>query len=259
MMSNQNRTHAVARADELLKYFSVDTPDDIQIEDMAYSRGLIIFEDELASADAWLVRNPLCKKGIVRVSKNIEYGRKRFAIAHELGHWELHENISQFDLFCGNDFLSYRNSDIENEANIFASEILMPEKLFLPRCDVEKPTIAYIVELSKLFKTSLTATAVKFAELSYENCMVVFSKDKKIVWFRSSRDFYLRVNPGSSINENTYAYDCCPSNPTSGGMQQVDSSSWSSEEPSGNFVFEDSVYFPNYGIVLSLIWIPYKE
>ena len=55
---------------------------------------------------------------VIIVNKNFSNDRKRFTIAHELGHILLHnENLYPIS--------SYR--DKEKEANIFASEFLMPE------------------------------------------------------------------------------------------------------------------------------------
>lgn len=56
--------------------------------------GVLILEGPLDSADARLIRRGA--HGLIRVKQDIpESGRKRFAIAHELGHWLLHRNLSQ--------------------------------------------------------------------------------------------------------------------------------------------------------------------
>lgn len=54
--------------------------------------------------------------------------RKAFTLAHELGHYLLHENNTHFRL----DKQSYDNSDMEEtEANYFAASLLMPKKRFI--------------------------------------------------------------------------------------------------------------------------------
>ncbi|WP_439333717.1 ImmA/IrrE family metallo-endopeptidase [Staphylococcus warneri] len=50
--------------------------------------------------------------------------RRNFDIAHELGHLILHRNI-QFDMLSNEEY-----KDLENEADIFASELLLPEEKF---------------------------------------------------------------------------------------------------------------------------------
>lgn len=80
--------------------------------------GIIIYEiDEIEKFDGVSF---ITDKGfpVIIVNKNFTNDRKRFTIAHELGHILLHnENLYPIS--------SYR--DKEKEANIFASEFLMPE------------------------------------------------------------------------------------------------------------------------------------
>lgn len=80
--------------------------------------GIIVYEiDEIEKFDGVSF---ITDKGfpIIIVNKNFTNDRKRFTIAHELGHILLHnENLYPIS--------SYR--DKEKEANLFASEFLMPE------------------------------------------------------------------------------------------------------------------------------------
>lgn len=52
--------------------------------------------------------------------------RKRFTIAHELAHYILHKPVNE-NLYAHRD--AGQNGGIEREANIFASNLLMPEHL----------------------------------------------------------------------------------------------------------------------------------
>lgn len=62
--------------------------------------------------------------------------RKRFTVAHELGHLALHMNHKDEGKFIDNDkifarddgFLGYSDRTKEKEANQFAAELLMPEE-----------------------------------------------------------------------------------------------------------------------------------
>ena len=55
-----------------------------------------------------------------------EVGRRRFGIGHELGHWELHLDLSQGWLCSSHNIHAYRGSAAEIEANVFAAALLMP-------------------------------------------------------------------------------------------------------------------------------------
>lgn len=54
---------------------------------------------------------------IIIVNRNMSNDRKRFTLAHELGHILMHQNV---------DFIISASRDREKEANAFASELLMP-------------------------------------------------------------------------------------------------------------------------------------
>lgn len=77
------------------------------------SAGGIIFECDFAtpkmdSLSIWLEGRP----PIFFVNSDISEGRKRFTLAHELGHIVMHRNL---------------NPNMENQADAFASEFLMPK------------------------------------------------------------------------------------------------------------------------------------
>jgi hypothetical protein len=85
---------AAGAAAQIWKLYGFMSPSDLVLEDLALARGVIVIEDTLDRAEARLVRRG--NQGLIRVNRNIpERGRKRFAMAHELGHWMLHEKESQ--------------------------------------------------------------------------------------------------------------------------------------------------------------------
>ncbi len=129
-----NLTRARFTADKLIKRFAITRPEDIALEDIAMTLGILVIDDHLEGAEARLLRKG--GKGIIRVKADIpEIGRRRFAIAHEIGHWELHADLSQWALCSEADVLGYSGSPPEIEANAFASGLLMPTPLFRPRCE----------------------------------------------------------------------------------------------------------------------------
>lgn len=83
--------------------------------------------------------------------------RRRFTIAHEVGHWVLHAkrgDVGDFQRFCrpvdlraGED----HSQEVEQEANRFAAELLMPEKILNARagaCGFNLPLLASEFEVS---------------------------------------------------------------------------------------------------------------
>jgi hypothetical protein len=62
--------------------------------------------------------------------------RRRFTIAHELGHWRLHRDVEERGVFCRAATIEPQDSKAraplpraEDEANVFAAVLLMPARL----------------------------------------------------------------------------------------------------------------------------------
>ena len=65
---------------------------------------------------------------VICVNYKKSYGHQNFTLAHEFGHWFLHNGISISD---GDSALRYSGDKIEQEANEFAGELLYPEELLV--------------------------------------------------------------------------------------------------------------------------------
>lgn len=93
--------------------------------------------------------------------------RQRFTIAHELGHYFLHndqigDGLEDSILFRAD---GYGASGIERDANIFASELLMPEEYFravVATCGGD------IKKISEVLKVSALAVSVRAKVLGYK-------------------------------------------------------------------------------------------
>lgn len=81
--------------------------------------------------------------------------RRRFTIAHEMGH-AIFEKTGRNCPRSG--------EQLERLCDMLATEILMPTSIFLNYLG-PKPSLKKIFELSNLFNTSLTATAIRCSEL----------------------------------------------------------------------------------------------
>jgi Zn-dependent peptidase ImmA (M78 family) len=68
----------------------------------------------------------------IMINRNIgNEGRKNFTIAHELGHYFLSHQLTQTSFYCSEEEIveeGLKKNPIEQEANYFASCLLMPEE-----------------------------------------------------------------------------------------------------------------------------------
>ncbi|MGR9400190.1 ImmA/IrrE family metallo-endopeptidase [Rhizobium leguminosarum] len=111
----------------------------VPVEKIAEEAGIEVRYGDLGEISGLLARKP----GITIIGVNVEQPnvRQRFTIAHELGHYLLHEGLGEH---ADRDYrINFRDSSsseasnvLEIEANFFAANLLMPEE-FLERDDAE--------------------------------------------------------------------------------------------------------------------------
>lgn len=104
------------------------------------------------------------KKPEILINSKLPENRKRFTLAHELGHiiipWHTGTIISHTDAESDAN-LEWEYRSMEGEANRFAAELLMPSK-WLNNCYANKPNIQNLISKTlELCKTSLEATLIK--------------------------------------------------------------------------------------------------
>jgi Zn-dependent peptidase ImmA (M78 family) len=247
------------KAAVILRDLRIKEASEISIEDIAWTRGAIVIEDGLRGADARLVYTPGIRPAIIRVNATIHHlGRRRFAIAHELGHMELKHNPGA-PTECGeNQFMQWykTQNDSEVEANVFAAELLMPEGMLRKQMDKTLPSLDVIEKLADQFQTTLTATAIRYIDLCDERCAIVLSTDGKIIWTRRSPEFHQWIAPGRKVSSWSGAIDFFKTGSVSGQMETVRRDAWIENASDRQTIKEQSRALRSYNSVLSLLWIP---
>lgn len=147
---------------EQLKETGSEIP--VRIVDIAKKNNLSVYEVDLSDIGGTNLSGALKADNgkwviLVNISESIE--RKRFTIAHELGHFLLHAGESFVDDFSSSEVF-YRANAVDNagkekEANFFAANILMPEesvrKSWELYGDTEKMAEVFMVsELSMVYR-----------------------------------------------------------------------------------------------------------
>lgn len=241
--------------------YGITKPNELCLEEIALSRGVLVTEGPLQKMDARLVRKG--NIGLIRVRKDIpEYGRKRFAIAHEIGHWELHKDLSQLFTCTEKDFMAkYKGSPEEIEANYFAVSLLMPEGHFKENSRGLPMSLDTVSQLAKYFITSLTSTARRYAELSEDYCAIVLSEAGHIKWWQGSLNFEecFWISAGQKLDANTVAGELFSNRRKLEVKPEiVDISAWSEKNGCrGQKEFiEESRYIQRYNQVFTLLHLP---
>lgn len=251
-----NKIVPVARATKLWTRFGFSSPADLVLEDLAYALGVVVLEGRLDTADARLIRKG--KKGLIRLKEDIpESGRKRFAVAHEIGHWVLHENVSQVLSCTSEDMVAqYKASAPEIEANYFAAELLMPRALYRKKMGTAAPSAQLLRDLADYFQTTLTATVVRFVEVSEESCAMVVTENGRVRWWRASEGFDgFWLDAKSEVSRNTVAGAYLHGEPLPGEAEEVDGDAWLGSRASrvADSLYEVAIPLGRYGVI-SLLW-----
>ncbi len=123
--------------------------------------------------------------------------RARFTLAHELGHYYIdqHRNALAAGWAPAHrsscDFES--PNPVEQEADHFAANLLMPRSRFLAKARAAPPGLAGIIRLAEVFGASLTSTAIQYAACDVLPCAVVKWSHGRYAWkWLSSAAFLAR-------------------------------------------------------------------
>jgi hypothetical protein len=249
------------KARGIIKDLKITQPSDISIEDIAWNQGAWVIDDGVSGCDARLVHTPGAGMARLRVRKNLSPpGKRRFAIAHELGHLALKHDPGQPVQCSDKEFLRWYKgqSDKEAEANVFAAELTMPESLFEPRATSARPSFETIEVLASDLQTTLTATAIRYVQLCDRKCAVVCSANRRIDWCWPSPEFHYWIKRGEELRGHSYAVDFFDKGPDAPEMreaQEVPRNAWIEGESMSDSITEQSRPLTLYGSVLTLLWI----
>jgi hypothetical protein len=135
------------------------------LETIAWSCGLAVRYAPLAGCDARIVGKG--DRGVLTVNSAQSPARRRFSLAHELGHWQLHRGRL---MLCRAEEIEGSVAEargLELDADQYAAALLMPRYLFVPSAAglKGKPPWTMVDALSAQFQTSLLATALRMITL----------------------------------------------------------------------------------------------
>ncbi len=184
---NFSKSEQVAR--KVLEECGLDDPADYPMSKIIMGRKAFYEEKPLIGKEGEIVS--LDNRSIITINSNIEFeAKKRFAAAHELGHYEMHRTLKPIFSDTEADMLNwYQGGPHEIEANEFASEFLMPTEAFYKECEGKKFGPKVIEHLAKRFKVSKTAAILKFVKRGNHPVFIVYCKDNKMKWFKYSEDW----------------------------------------------------------------------
>jgi Zn-dependent peptidase ImmA (M78 family) len=209
-------TNAHIQAQQLLENCGLDEITHLEMDLFVSGLDAMLIEEELSNCDGKIIFGK--SKAVIKVNSSIQFlERKRFVAAHEVGHLIMHRNMelpddtfTNFNIIAGME-KALKNGIQELEANEFASELLMPEKLFLKEAKGKKFSPLLINQLSKRFKTSLTATVFRYLQFEQLHPLcLVFIENGQVKYWKKSNDLkvwlgdYTKLAPPSDSVASEY-------------------------------------------------------
>lgn len=206
--------------------------------------------------------------GILYATNIKSEGFQRFSIAHELGHYLLDDHID-YVLPKGSQvhtshagFVS--GDSYELEADNFAAGLLMPDSPFkraLAKCE---PGISAVESMANLCRTSLTATAIRYAELTDDAVAVIVSTGPTIDYCRMSETLkslrelsWLRKGSPVPMNTITSRLNKDPDGVARSdrATEEIDVMDWLGGVRSVKAV-EEAIGLGSYGKILTVLTCP---
>jgi predicted NBD/HSP70 family sugar kinase len=230
------------------------------LDELAQSIGLSIKEVNSQGFDGALIRLPGKPRGIVAVRKDIrEVGRKRFTIAHEIGHYILPGHGASNAVCKDGNVESWGRevSGQEDAANRFASELLLPTTQLEPIVRKYSASIETARSISKKFQTSLTAAALKCVDLADMACVLVVTVDGVIRRYRSNKMWSYPIPVGASLVAGTIAKHLGRGRDQRSKCGSVLAEAWLKNPylRGDGMLQEDSILLPNYNTILTILTV----
>lgn len=250
----------IIAAKQLIDEFGIENPTDFTIEELIYIRNIILNEKHIANADGRIVFGK--QNAIITINSDIKYlGRRRFTLAHELGHYELHHNKNSHldDNSLTLDY--FKEGNQEFEANQFATELLMPENIFKSFVINKKFSPDLLRNIAEYFQTSITSATFRYIDLGSHPIFAFYCHNNKVIYWKKSPNYYLKIK---DIVKLSPPYDSVATEFFETGkiyrkeesIQEILKSTWfeTNSYDANNVFFEYTIVTKEYNSVLSVVW-----
>lgn len=181
-------------------------PEHIDLEGVALAKGATVIYRRLDGCAARLLTDG--DKAVISVDASDNPGRQRFSLGHELAHWINDAKRASFN--CSSESIGPQNAEavsVEAGANVYASQLVLPDYMVTPWLGGKKMNLNVAVELAEAFHASVTASAIKMAK-SWPTPVCVACHDMRgRRWFVRSKSWPFDFYPVSQLNHNTAAFE----------------------------------------------------
>lgn len=195
-----------------------DLPLRFSIEALAKQFDIESIEEKPVTSFAAMLLTDIDKSsGSILVAEGTSRRRRRFSIAHELGHFlidshrphtDAHFSCSKADLRIDDAKGADRAKRMEAEANRFAARLLMPEQRIRANLQSREPDLHEIVRLADDFDVSKAAMARSYVDAHRVTLALVVMRDGLIEQVHRAGDFpWIEWRIGNPVPSDSIAFD----------------------------------------------------
>ena len=164
------------KAQDLLDKYKVDVSNGLDIIELATKMGFAVGHAPLPDTEDGFINIDKRKKTLGRASSNmiigvndqLGYTKRRFVVAHEIGHYVLEEGVNSL-MFAHRDKNAELRNEDERDKDYFAACLLMPRKEFTQKyheINKNNSQIYWTVEkLYRIFKAPYISVIRRLEEL----------------------------------------------------------------------------------------------
>jgi Zn-dependent peptidase ImmA (M78 family) len=186
--------------------YAITEANEIDIEAISFDQGATVIERELKGCEAMIIGAN--DKATITINSKSNEARKRFSIGHELGHWfkdrgKVGNLCSKHDMDSPNGKSKMR----ENIANSFASELLIPNYLLIPKLTSSKLNLELIRAISNDFNTSFIASLRRVISTNFHmGFFAIYKKNGSRRLFHANSDMPYSFLPPQQAPQGSLVY-----------------------------------------------------
>ncbi len=247
-------TPAGACAEALVAELGITSPQDLDVEAIAFDSNVEVVYEAMTGCEASLVGYR--DRAIATINPSGVRGRERFSVAHELGHWHLHRGRS-FQCRVDDPSANLLSDRVyEKEADSFAAHLLLPNLLFKPAiAQFKYPTFQQLTQIAGEFETSIMTTALRLSSINIVPVIVAcYSRDGKR-WSLPTADIPNRWFLKNKLDDDSFTYDLLNSGKACGSLSKQPADVWFDNSDAEKYEVQEQCISSFGGTALVLLYL----
>lgn len=245
-------------AANLIDEYCISGPKQLNVEEIANAENLFIVERPLKNF--WGMINYKNNYGLITISSEISgTNQKIFTITHEMGHFFNERFKAEHLRGCNEqDLIKYKSKKYnEDNANIFAAELLMHRPWFMDYTKNTEPSIELLIDTANYFNVSLSAAAIRFIEIGHMPAAIIYCVDNRVKWYAAHKLFPFKfIGKDYAVPGESLAHKLFNGVYTKTEKRLVRAKAWFNGDlkcNAGTYLFEQCISMPNLNAVMLLI------